>query len=81
MYVDVITGTIVLVMFIMVIFWQILLLMSQRTKQMEMDRDYNNFKSSIETTWKAEIDNILKQNRDLIHTINKLIEHKTNNEN
>lgn len=81
MQVDVLTGTIVLMMFIMVIFWQIYLLMSQRTKQIEMNKDYNEFKTSMETTWKEEIESILQQNRELIHTINKLIEHKSNNSN
>ena len=81
MYVDVVTGTIVIVMFIMVILWQIVLLFNQQTKQMEMRKDYADFKSSVEGSWKEKMDNIIEQTTELTKAINKLIEHKTNNDN
>lgn len=74
---DIIIGTIVLILFIMIILWQIYLLMAQRTKHMEFKKDYIEFKSTIENSWKKEMDDILQQNRELIATINKLIEHKS----
>ena len=69
----VVIGTIVILMFVMLILWQVILLFSQKNKQREMDRSYQEFKSDIEGTLKKEVAEIVRQNRELVVTVNKLL--------